>query len=425
MPPRQQILTIMARLYHYGMTTTSGGNLSIKEPNGDIWITPSGVDKGALRESDMLLMRGDRVVEGVHRPSTEYPFHRAILEKRPDFGAVLHAHSSALVAFSIVGKIPDTRILPQASRICGKVGFAPYAIPGSELLGKNIAETFAQGFDTVILENHGVATGGADLLQAFQRFETLEFCARAILAAAGLGEVLPLSEAQIGLLDHHRHLDLPESASGHRSFRERELRRTVAETVHRAYDQRLMTSTEGSLSARVDGDAFLITPYGIDRQYLGVEDLVLMQGGAREAGKIPSRAAALHAEVYRQHPAVNAIISAQPPGVTAFNITGTPLDTRTIPESYIVLRDLPLLPYGLPFNDEKGLAARLTPHSPVLMIQNDSVMAVGRSVTEAFDRLEVAEFTATSLLQGRSIGTLAEISAERIREIEETFKLQK
>jgi len=425
MPPRQQILTIMSRLYEYGMTTTSGGNLSIREPNGDIWITPSGVDKGALRESDMLLMRGDTVVEGVHRPSTEYPFHRAILGSRPDFAAVLHAHSSALVAFSIVGKLPDTRILPQASRICGKVGFAPYAIPGSALLGQNIADAFSRGFDTVILENHGVATGGADLLQAFQRFETLEFCARAILAAAGLGKVLPLSDGEIGLLDHQRHLELPESVPAHRSFRERELRRAMAQTIHRAYDQRLMTSTEGSLSARVDAESFLITPYGIDRKYLEVDDLVLIQGKAREAGKIPSRAAAVHAEVYRQHPGVHAIISAQPPGVTAFNITGTPLDTRTIPESYIVLRDLPLLPYGLPFQNEKALAARLTPHSPVLMIQNDSVMAVGRSITEAFDRLEVAEFTATSLLQGRAIGKLAEISQERIREIEETFKLPK
>ena len=44
--PADQLVMIMNRIYYYGMTTTSGGNLSIKDDNGDIWITPSGIDKG-------------------------------------------------------------------------------------------------------------------------------------------------------------------------------------------------------------------------------------------------------------------------------------------------------------------------------------------------------------------------------------------
>jgi hypothetical protein len=46
--PRDQLVAIMNRIYHNGMTTLSGGNLSIKDDNGDIWITPSGIDKGQL-----------------------------------------------------------------------------------------------------------------------------------------------------------------------------------------------------------------------------------------------------------------------------------------------------------------------------------------------------------------------------------------
>ena len=41
-----------------------------------------------------------------------------------------------------------------------------------------VARAFADGFDCVVLENHGVVTGGASLAHAFQRFETLEFAAR-------------------------------------------------------------------------------------------------------------------------------------------------------------------------------------------------------------------------------------------------------
>jgi len=166
--PRDQLVAIMERIYRQGMITLSGGNLSVLDRNGDIWITPAGVDKGALVPRDIMCVRADGTEEGPHRPSSEYPFHRAIYARRPDLQAVVHAHPPALVSFSIARQTPDTRIIPQANRICGAVGYAPYALPGSEQLGTNIAATFAQGYDVVLLENHGIATGGTSLLEAFQ-----------------------------------------------------------------------------------------------------------------------------------------------------------------------------------------------------------------------------------------------------------------
>ena len=123
--PRDQLVAIMDRIYHNGMTTLSGGNLSIKDDNGDIWITPAGVDKGKLTPKDMIRMHADGTVEGPHKPSSEYPFHRAIYKLRPDINAIVHAHPPALVSFSIVRAVPDTRIIPQANRVCGPVGYAP------------------------------------------------------------------------------------------------------------------------------------------------------------------------------------------------------------------------------------------------------------------------------------------------------------
>ena len=54
MHPADQLVMIMERIYTHGMTTTSGGNLSIMDDNGDIWITPSGVDKGSLTRQDIM-----------------------------------------------------------------------------------------------------------------------------------------------------------------------------------------------------------------------------------------------------------------------------------------------------------------------------------------------------------------------------------
>ena len=52
--PRDQLVNIMNRIYHNEMTTLSGGNLSIKDDNGDMWITPAGVDKGKLTPKDII-----------------------------------------------------------------------------------------------------------------------------------------------------------------------------------------------------------------------------------------------------------------------------------------------------------------------------------------------------------------------------------
>ena len=123
--PRDQILDVIERIYRFRMTTTSGGNVSLRDAEGNIWITPARVDKGSLRREDMICVRADGSVEGSHRPSSEFPFHRAIYEARPELQAIVHAHPVALVAFSVCRRIPDTRLFPQARNVCGEVGFAP------------------------------------------------------------------------------------------------------------------------------------------------------------------------------------------------------------------------------------------------------------------------------------------------------------
>src|SRR5271167_228744 len=112
--PREELLQAMERIYHYRMTTTSGGNLSIRESNGDVWITPARVDKGSLGPGDIVLVRANGTVEGKHPPSSELPLHRAIYETWPDVLGIVHAHPVALVAFSLAHQVPNTRLFHQA-----------------------------------------------------------------------------------------------------------------------------------------------------------------------------------------------------------------------------------------------------------------------------------------------------------------------
>jgi L-fuculose-phosphate aldolase len=321
-----------------------------------------------------------------------------------------------------VRQVPNTRIIPQANRVCGPVGFAPYALPGSEQLGEQIAATFGQGYNIVILENHGVAAAGSSLLNAFQRLETLDFCARTLVRARGLGEVKTLSDAELNFFDHRRNL-LAEFVPASHSSRERELRQQIVEIVHRAVDRHLMISTEGVVSARLDQDSFLITPTGVDRGSLAVQDVVLVRGGAREQNKLPSRSVQLHQAIYAAHPDVHCTMTAQCPNVTAYASTSTTFSSRTIPESYILLRDLPTIPFKTLYTDADQVAQMVSLSQPVLLAQNDCILTVGSSVLNAFDRLEVAEYSARSLIDAAGIGHYAPISDDEIRDLEIAFSL--
>ena len=420
--PRDLIVRTMDRIYRDRMTTTSGGNLSILDDAGDVWISPARVDKGRLTRGDVARVRPDGTAEGPHPPSSEYPFHRAIYEARPDVRAVVHAHPVSLVAFSICRQTPDTRIFHQAHSVCGRIGFAPYACPGSEALGANIAATFAEGCDSVILENHGVVVGAATLPEAFQRFEALEFAARTEANAGRIGDVRFLTDDELQQAAD-RGVDFDSYAPPPATAEERELRLQLADFVRRGCRQRLLISTEGSFSARLGDDAFLITPTQRDRESLTPEDFVLVRGEDREAGKQASRAAKAHRAIYRVHPEVRSIVFAHPVHATAFSVTATPLDVRTIPESYVFLRDVARVPYGLQYGDGDAVAAHVSAARPAALLQNDGVLVTGRGVLDAFDRLEVLDATAEALIESAAIGPVSSMSDAVIDELRSEFNL--
>lgn len=420
LPPREQIVQIINRIYQNRMTTLSGGNLSIRDRNGDIWITPAGIDKGKLNAKDIMCVKANGEIDGPHKPSSEFPFHRRIYESRPDLKAIVHAHPPALVSFSIVRKTPDTNIIPQAKRVCGKVGYAKYALPGSEELGKNIADTFEEGFNVVLLENHGIVTGGENLLNAFHRLETLEFCARTIIQAKKLGNISVLSSKDIEEYDSRQN-NLPEFELDFHSSIERQVRSDIIDIVHRAYDNFLMISTEGVVSLRLDEDNFLITPTGMGRRIMNIEDVVLIRKGKREKGKYPSRSVLMHKEIYDKNPEINCIITAQSPNVTAYAISEQEFETRTIPESFIVLRSIPKIPFGHQFDDHGSIAKIVDQDIPVVIIKNDCLLATGSNILETFDRLEVAEFSARSSIDATILGNIVPIGNSEVEDLKSEF----
>lgn len=422
--PADQIVMFMQRVYDKKLTSMSGGNLSVRDNEGNIWITPASIDKGSLTRRDIICVRPNGDCEGPHAPSSELPFHRSVYKLRPDLNAVLHAHPPALVAFSVVRRLPELNLTPTVRYMCKNIKMAAYAIPGSQALSAEVGKVFEQGCNIALLENHGVCVGAADMLTAFQQFETLNYAAELEALATRRGEIRPLSETACQMSKTNVCSELRNVSPQPCSSEELAARRDLIALIRRSYKMGLFTAAQGTYSTRLSDGSFIITPLHADPAYLEADDLVRMQDGAKEPGKTPDADVLLHQKIYDKNPKIGAIAFAQPVHSMVFAVTDMPFDTRTIPESYILLRDVKRIPFEAAYQNLDDVADEFDNAHPVLLIENKSVMVTGASMLQVFDRLEVMEMTAASILDAQALGTIAHIPSDEIAALKTAFHLE-
>lgn len=420
--PADRIVMLMNRIYYHNMTTALGVNLSVIDAEGTVWISPGGVDKGNLRREDIIQIKADGSIVGIHRPSAEYPFHLAIYKKRPDIRAVLHAHPPTLIAGSLIGRIPDIAVIPYVEESVRGVSAVSYEIPGSSALGDKISAEFSAGANAVILERHGAVIGASGLFEAFCSFEALCFCAQLHRNVKIIGGTArSVCKADTMKYSEKNAVGMKEFTPSNHSSEELLMRRALCEFIGRAYEKRFIMSGNGAFSCRLSDGSVLITPEKKDRRTLAAEDFVLIANGKREAGKIPSASLSRHLAIYANDPAIGSIIESAPPFSMAFAVTEKEPDLRLLPETYITLKSIRKYPL---FADDGEVACNMTVKNPVAMIENDCVISVGTSLLRAFDRLEMMENSAKILADAFAFGEIPQsISAEAFGELERAFNL--
>ncbi|MEM4848814.1 MAG: class II aldolase/adducin family protein, partial [Ignisphaera sp.] len=152
------------------------GNLSVRLPGTNyIWITPTGLHKAELKVDDLVKINLDGdVVEGHHRPSSEWRFHVAIYRARPDVFAVIHTHNPAVLVLDLLDINLDSSLLIESKYYIKGVAYVPEAEPGSEELAKHVADIVSTGVNAIILRKHGVISLGRNLYEAETVAEALE-----------------------------------------------------------------------------------------------------------------------------------------------------------------------------------------------------------------------------------------------------------
>jgi L-fuculose-phosphate aldolase len=181
------------QLAAHGLIAGRDGNLSVRIAAQRVLVTPSGYIKALLTGGDMVEvdLAGTPRRRGTRKPTSELDLHLRILRHRPDVQAVVHAHPPTATGFAVAGEEIPGNLLPELNFVVGPVPLVPFGKPGTPELGDRVVP-FLHGPNALLLANHGAVTMGRTLDEAWIRMESLEHCAKIIVAARAIGEPQPL-----------------------------------------------------------------------------------------------------------------------------------------------------------------------------------------------------------------------------------------
>jgi len=192
---RAHAVAALRRLDALGMNRGSTGNLSLRHGAGML-ITPTGMGADELRPADLVWLGWDGTRRGDWQPSSEWHFHQAIYEVRPDLHAVVHCHSVHATAQACLRR--DLPAFHYMVAVAGgdSVRCVPYHLFGTEALSEAVAQAM-QDRDACLMANHGLVAAGATLAQAMKVALEIESLCQTYLTALAVAEPARLSGAEM------------------------------------------------------------------------------------------------------------------------------------------------------------------------------------------------------------------------------------
>lgn len=181
--------------YERDLTASNDGNISVRMQDGRILITPSGLSKGRLHESDLLVIDLDGNVLAAkenRKPSSETAMHLEVYKQRSDVRAVIHAHPIFATALTVAGIDFPADVLPEVILTLGSIPTTAYATPASHE-DAEVIRPLIKDYNALLLRQHGSLTVGRDLDEALIHLERMEHVAEIFWRAQMLGTVRRLS----------------------------------------------------------------------------------------------------------------------------------------------------------------------------------------------------------------------------------------
>ena len=194
---REILLQAGIEMKRQNLTVETWGNLSVRDENNHIYITPSGMPYDQLQEDDIVVLNPDGTVfSGKRKPSVEAMMHVLIYQNRKDVNAVMHTHPVSSAVFAVLHMPVPVVTDEMAQTIGGAAEVTEYALPGSAELAENTVRTLKDR-QACLLANHGAVCVGKDMKECFKVAAVLETTAEIYQKALSVGKPYEIEEENV------------------------------------------------------------------------------------------------------------------------------------------------------------------------------------------------------------------------------------
>ncbi|MBI2995925.1 MAG: class II aldolase/adducin family protein [Candidatus Melainabacteria bacterium] len=206
-------------------------------------------------------------------------------------------------------------------------------------------------------------------------------------------------------------------------------REDLKKVCNLAYKRGLVSGMEGNFSLKINNELILVTPRNTHKGLIEVSDFVvvdmngnIISNGSRELTSELS----LHLEAYKKRTDIKAVVHAHPPATVSFSVAGIDFNQPVIPETIVLLGEIPTVPYREPGTNKLGelVGVYIEKHDAVIL-ERHGVVTVGKDIFNAYCKLESLEHAAKIMYFAHTLGdikTLDEVDVnELIKQRHETY----
>ncbi len=187
------LLQVCTDMLRANLVIGSSGNVSMRVDD-HVVITPSSVPYATMKTEDFVVLDLDaKTVEGFRNPSIEKYAHLELYKSRTDAKAVVHSHGEYSTALALLNRPLPPVIDEVVPKLGGEIRLAPYAMPGTKELAKNIVEAMEKR-SAALMANHGAICIGKSPREAFEYSLLLERTCKIYLLALQIDTPTQLPE---------------------------------------------------------------------------------------------------------------------------------------------------------------------------------------------------------------------------------------
>jgi L-fuculose-phosphate aldolase len=205
-------------------------------------------------------------------------------------------------------------------------------------------------------------------------------------------------------------------------MREPELRQKLVEICHRLYEKGMIAAGDGNVSARLDDERVLVTPTGFSKGFIREHELVIcdVSGRLLRGENKPSSEFLMHELVYRERPEMSAVVHAHPPITVGLALAGVSMAQCVLSETCLVLGPILTAPYSTPTTDEVPRVLRpYVRQANAVVMDRHGALTYGRTLEEAYARMEAMEHASKITHAARAIGPVAPLPRPEVDKLQE------